>query len=77
MGRFLRDKRIKLGLTQRQVADELGYEPQFVCNWERNKGDIPKKKLKKICSIYKITPKDVLSYLVKNYREEISKALYR
>ena len=36
-GQFLANKRIEIGLSQAELANKLGYSPQMISNWERNK----------------------------------------
>ena len=47
LGPFLKKARSKMGLSQRDVADKLGYtSPQFISNVERGLCSPPLKKLK-------------------------------
>jgi transcriptional regulator with XRE-family HTH domain len=54
--KFLKEKREQAGLSQKQVADKLGYTtPQFVSNWERGVSSPPLKTLKKIGEMYHVS----------------------
>lgn len=54
-GHFLRQARIKAGLSQGKVAKHLGYTtPQFVSNWERGLCSPPISTLKRLSKIYGI-----------------------
>lgn len=49
LAQTLKEVRIKAGLSQREVADTLGYSSaQFISNWERGVSHPPINSLKKI-----------------------------
>ncbi len=49
LGTFIKEKRLKKGLSQAELADRLGYaSPQFVSDWERAVSSPPIKKLPEI-----------------------------
>ena len=53
---FLRSSREKADLTQKQVADQLGYKTsQFVSNWERGHSIPPMNALKTLSKMYKLS----------------------
>lgn len=53
---FIKAKRISAGLSQKQVAQKLGYTtPQFVSNWECAKSHPPVESFKTLSSLYKIS----------------------
>jgi transcriptional regulator with XRE-family HTH domain len=56
LGLWLKDKRNKAGISQREVGTFLGYSSgkQFVSNWERGKSSPPEDVLPKIVSLYNI-----------------------
>jgi transcriptional regulator with XRE-family HTH domain len=65
MGEFLKTNRVKAGLTQRDVADKLGYAtPQFISNWERGISMPPIKALKRLGEMYLISAEDLLEKTV-------------
>lgn len=74
-GAWLARRRESLGLTQSQVAGELGdVHSQFVSNWERGKCMPPKSCLKDLALVFKMKRSDkteLLSELMKDYEEQI------
>lgn len=67
--RYIRARRKHLGLTQREVAEALGYKPQFVTNWERGTSRPPEHTLKKLCRVLD-TPVPVLVEILSNDSRE-------
>lgn len=54
-GEWFRSKREAAGLTQRQVADALGWKSsQYISNWERNVAYPPPHRLKDLADILKV-----------------------
>lgn len=54
--KFIKEKRISAGLSQKQVAQKLGYTtPQFVSNWERAKSHPPAESFRILSSLYKVS----------------------
>lgn len=48
--------RTERGFSQTQIANKLGWvSPQYISNIERGISFLPKKKIKKIASIYKVS----------------------
>ncbi len=55
LSKFIKSNREAAGLTQWQVAKELGYSsPQFISNWERDAASIPVKKARKLGRILRV-----------------------
>ncbi len=53
---WLKQARENSGLSQGDVANELGYSsPQFVSNWERGLSSPPIPKYKRLCKLYNIS----------------------
>lgn len=53
---FLKDCRLKSGLSQKEVSSVLGYETaQFVSNWERGVSSPPISILWKLAGLYKVS----------------------
>lgn len=49
---LLRASRERIGKTQKEVADHLGYAQQFLSNWENGVSEPPAEVLGAICSLY-------------------------
>ncbi len=65
LGKYLKEKRIDVGLTQLEAALKLGYSnAQFISNWERGVSSPPIKILKKIVKLYKLSSSEVMDILV-------------
>ncbi len=75
---YLQQKRKAAGLSQRDVADKLGYQtPQFVSNWERGVAYPPVKDLKTIANLYKVSAEEIFQYILDDTIEEITASLRR
>jgi len=56
---FLQGARARAGLSQKDVADELGYKTsQVVSDWERGYRSIPSNVLKKIAKLYGVSTEE-------------------
>jgi transcriptional regulator with XRE-family HTH domain len=75
---FLKTKRISAGLSQKDVADRLGYStPQFISNWERGVSQPPITILKKLGEIYKVSADEVFEVTLNATITEVTKDLKR
>ena len=73
VGKFLRDKRVKAGLTQWDVAHHLKYSTaQFVSNWERGVSLPPLEALPKLAVLFHATGKEVIG-VMHDYQEQMLK----
>lgn len=73
VGKFLRERRVKAGLTQMEVAQELRYSTaQFISNWERGISMPPMETLPKLSNMMKIPPRDFIDVMSK-YQEQVLK----
>ena len=73
IGKYLKNQREKAGLSQRQVAIELGYTTaQFVSNWERGLISPPMNTMVTLVDLYKMPKKELIELLVTEYRTTIS-----
>ncbi len=53
LAELLKQKRIKAGLSQRDVSNALGYStPQFISNWERGVSTPPMDAMPKLAELY-------------------------
>jgi len=66
LARFLKEKRVLSGLSQKDVAEKLGYSTsQFISNWERGISHPPLNTLRSLSELYKIKPEDMFDVLLK------------
>ena len=76
LGEYLRSKREQLGLTQSEVAHNLGYgSPQFISNIERGISNVPVKSLRTLIDLYKISANEVIHILLEDKRRAILRQL--
>ncbi len=81
LGKFLKEKRVKSGLSQKQVSEKFGYKsPQFVSNWERGVSTPPIKTIKKLAEVYKVSVdeffKILLQFTLDQTTEEFKRKFY-
>lgn len=67
IGNYLKEKRIKAGLKQVEVADSLKCKSQFVCNWERGASTPPWRLMKPLVKLYKISENEFTHFMLKEY----------
>ncbi|HEX7673273.1 MAG TPA: helix-turn-helix transcriptional regulator [Bdellovibrio sp.] len=73
---FLKQKRIAAGLSQRDVADKLGYStPQFISNWERGVSHPPINALKRLGDLYKVSAEDLFEVTLNATIQEVTQDL--
>lgn len=78
LAKFLKEKRLAVGLSQRDVADKLGYStPQFISNWERGVSIPPISVLKKLGEFYKVSSEELFNIILKSTVEKITAELRR
>lgn len=78
LAEFLKQKRISAGLSQRDVADKLGYStPQFISNWERGVSQPPINSLKKLGDLYKISAEDLFEVTLAATIQDVTQELKR
>ncbi|MEM7646866.1 MAG: helix-turn-helix transcriptional regulator [Pseudomonadota bacterium] len=75
LGSYLRQGRLKKGLTQNQVGRALNVSDMFVSNIERGKCGVPAKYLLHFVSIYGLDVKEVFNKVLEVKKEEVRKAL--
>ena len=76
MNDYLRQKRVDSGLSQLDVAKELGYSsPQFVSNWERGLVSPPLETISVLIDLYKIAPGEVIDRILGETREHLESNL--
>lgn len=75
---LIRIGRQNAGLSQKDLADQLGYtSSQFISNWERGVSSPPLDKLEEVCEILKISPKQIIEAIMteteNNLRKQFTK----
>lgn len=76
LGSYLRDMRVKAGLTQREVSLALNYSSaQFISNFECGIAAPPLKKLRTLVNMYKMSPERVMSLMLDAERYKIAQSL--
>jgi len=74
---LLKKARESSGLSQAEVARELGYtSPQFVSNWERGLSSPPVPKLKKLCKMYQLSVDQAYQAMLNATLEEVERKLH-
>lgn len=81
IGRLLSDKRIQLGLTQRQIALLTGTTEATVSRWESGKiGNMRRDKIAKLAAALNISPLSIMGIPetsgTENTMEDMSKSYY-
>ena len=72
LGSYLKQRRQEVGLSQSEVARELGYSsPQLISNWERQLCHPPLSKLNKITKLYRIKSTQLIELMVRDYENLI------
>lgn len=75
---FLKQKRVMMGLSQKDVAEKLGYSTsQFISNWERGVSQPPLHTLRKLSNLYKISADEMFSVLLKTTIAQVEVDLKR
>lgn len=78
LAEFLKQAREKAELSQRQVADELGYQSaQFISNWERGISSPPMKTLKRLGELYHVSAEDLYEIMVEDTLRRVEADLHR
>jgi len=66
LAHFLKQKRVILGLSQKDVAEKMGYSTsQFISNWERGVSQPPLHAIRKLANFYKINADEMFNVLLK------------
>lgn len=76
LGVFLRESRMKAGLSQMQVAKKLGYTTaQFISNWERGVSEPPLKALKVLARIYSVSMDEIFQLILQSTIKKVTEDL--
>lgn len=72
----MKERRIKLGISQAKLAKKLGYgTAQVVSNFERGQSKLPLKKMSKLCAALKVPKSKVADLLISEYVESVKQAM--
>ena len=81
LGKYLRQKREELKITQGEIAKKLGYSSsQFISNWERDVCGPPvhdMKKIKKLIKMLQVEPSDYIERVLIEERRRLEKGLLK
>ncbi len=73
VGKFLRERRIKAGLTQWDVAHHLQYSTaQFISNWERGVSLPPLDSLPRLATLFRVPGREVIE-VMHTFQEQMLK----
>ncbi len=75
LGDYLKKRRLTLGITQKHIAQIMGYStPQFISNWERGISSPPVDKLESVSNVYGIPNKKFKAFLRKEVNNTLDRA---
>ena len=75
---YLKKARQKSGLSQGDVAKELGYSsPQFISNWERGLSSPPLDTLSELVRLYSIPGRELVDVMVHETKQSLLAAVSR
>lgn len=78
LGTFLRKAREESQMSQRQVADALGYtSPQFISNFERGLCSPPLNKLRVLIDLYELNPNKVMGLILDEQKKHLERNLLK
>ncbi len=71
--RYIKQKRMDADLSQKDVAEKLGYSsPQFISNWERGLSTPPIKTVKKIAELYDVSIEEFSNLLLQDTLQQVT-----
>ncbi len=72
VGKFIKEKRVDAGLTQRDVASHLKYTTaQFVSNWERGISMPPLEALPRLSKLLEVPAKDFIKVMHAHQEQQL------
>ncbi len=78
LGKYFQEKRIKQGLSQKDVATKLGYTtPQFISNWERGVSMPPIPVITQISKMYKVNSEEIFNKILEISLRQTKDSLIR
>lgn len=76
LGEYLQKVRHARRLTQKEVADYLGYSgPQFISNIERGKSAVPIPVLRELLHFYLLDKNEIIKIILKEEKRYLKKSL--
>ena len=77
-GKFLKQARTSQGLSQKDVANKLGYKSaQFISNWERGVSYPPISVLQKLADIFRIPVESVYNAVLEQHIQEMTNKIHK
>nr|BFD64965.1 hypothetical protein BdHM001_36460 [Bdellovibrio sp. HM001] len=78
LARYLKDKRVEKGISQRNLAAKLNYAtPQFISNWERGVSKPPVETLKRLSSLIGANLKEMEDIYLEQTLHEVAEDFRR
>lgn len=78
LGKYFQQKRIKQGLSQKDVSIKLGYTtPQFISNWERGVSMPPISVITQLSKMYKVNSEDIFNKILEISLRQTKDSLIR
>lgn len=76
LGTFIKERRLRKGISQAELAERLGYaSPQFVSDWERGVSSPPIKKLPEISKELGVSMNTLFDLLVELATTQLKESL--
>jgi transcriptional regulator with XRE-family HTH domain len=76
-GLFLKNARIRQGLTQGELGEKLGYHAQFISNWERGTAEPPPRKFKRLARVLDISLQDLIAEEIQAHAAKLQSEINR
>ena len=76
LSEFLRSTRERVGLSQLDVATQLGYtSAQFISNWERGLSNPPPQAVKILASVFHLNADDFFEFYLEHSKQRLESQL--
>lgn len=76
LNEYFKKARIKVGMSQKQLSDTLGFDaPQMVSNWERGLCKPPLESVPKLIKLLKLNQSKVVKLYLDEVKVKVEKAL--
>lgn len=78
LGKYLKQRRLSLGLTQGELAELLSdVHVQFVSNWERGKCAPPSHSFEKLIKVLQLSRQKLVKVMVEDSKASIEAKVYK